>query len=241
MILVVKHISVEGPGTLLDHLKTNYGDVKVIDLELGDKFPAIDDVSAVIYLGGPMNVYQMEEYPSLKKSEDFLIDVLKTKTPFLGICLGAQILAKVTGAKVKKCETRELGWYKVSLTPEGKKDPLCKALYSSFETFQWHEDSFDIPENATLLATSTDCTNQAFRFSDFAWGIQFHPEMNKEAIAAWCEYYEEDALKPKLMQGYFNRQMPYLRQARNLAASFIKLFAKESIDENIDARVEAEK
>lgn len=228
MILIVKHVSIEGPGTLLSHFKTNYGDVKIIDLERGDKFPDINSCRAVIYLGGPMNVYQMKEYPSLKLSEDFLIDILKTKTPFLGICLGAQILAKVTGAEVKPAETKELGWYKVTMTAEGKKDPLCKALYSSFETFQWHEDTFDIPQNATLLATSCTCANQAFRFSDFAWGFQFHPEMNKKAIGEWCQYYEQDSLRNKLIQGYFNRQWSYLKQARNLSMSFINLFAKDN-------------
>ena len=117
----------------------------------------------VVILGGPMNVYQEREYPFLKKEDLFIKDVLREEVPLLGICLGAQLLAKASGAEVSKSPYKEIGWYDVELTEEGRRDSLFRGLGPTLSVFQWHEDTFAVPDGGVLLATGTLCRNQAFR------------------------------------------------------------------------------
>ena len=100
----------------------------------------------------------------------------------LGICLGAQLIAKALGAKVFKAPVKEIGWYDVSLTRIGSIDPLFSHLPKTFSVFQWHEDTFEIPHSAILIATSSLVPHQAFRYGDNAYGLQFHLEVTEEMI-----------------------------------------------------------
>ncbi len=194
MILVVKHISIEGAGTLGEYLINNGRRIKTIELDKGDNLPAsLKGIEAIVLLGGPMNVYEQDKYPFLKGEDILLKKALKERIPILGICLGAQLLAKALGAKVKKARQKEIGWYKLNLTKQGKKDILFKGIGKDFDVFQWHEDTFDIPENATLLATTKTCKNQAFKYGDNAYGLQFHIEVTFDMIKNWIkEYTAED-------------------------------------------------
>jgi GMP synthase-like glutamine amidotransferase len=193
MILIIKHVEIEGPGLIGAFLLEKGFDIKVIELEKGERlFPNLEGIEAVIILGGPMNVYQEKEYPFLKEEDEFIRKLIDKGIPTLGICLGAQLIAKALGAKVEKAPQKEIGWYKVSLTPGGLKDPLFSGIEEEFFVFQWHEDQFQLPERAVLIATSQICKNQAFRYSQNIYGFQFHIEVTSEMIEEWFRVYKED-------------------------------------------------
>jgi GMP synthase (glutamine-hydrolysing) len=190
MILVIKHIPVEGQGMIGDYLCGAGYDVVTRDLSRGDVLPeTFDGIEAVVSLGGPMNVYEEGKYPFLKAEDVFLKKVMAGNVPFLGICLGAQLLAKATGARVKKAPVEEIGFSRVDITSGGKRDPLFLGLKSSIDVFQWHGDTFDIPEGGELLATSGVCAGQAFRVGAKAYGLQFHVEVNAEMVSEWVREY----------------------------------------------------
>lgn len=204
MILVLKHIDIEGPGTLGEYFKNTDWEVRTIELNSGSSLPFqvkwrgllpqnLSGVEAVISLGGPMNVYEEERFPFLKEENTFIKRLLKERVPFLGICLGAQLLAKACDAKVKKATKEEIGWYKALLTKDGLKDPLFLDIDNVVNVFQWHGDTFKLPKKAKLLATSENGANQAFRFSDNAYGLQFHIEVNAAMIRNWVKEYIVDS------------------------------------------------
>jgi GMP synthase (glutamine-hydrolysing) len=200
VILIVKHIGIEGPGTLGDFFKAKGEVLRTVELGAGDALP--DDPTlfkAVVVLGGPMNVDQEARYPFLKAENEFIGKVLKTGVPYLGICLGAQLLAKAAGATVVQSPAKEIGWYHITLTQEGEKDPLFKGFCTQDPVYQWHEDMFQIPRGGLLLATNDStrhegttgegCPHQAFKVGLHAYGLQFHIEVTDKSIKAWCDAY----------------------------------------------------
>ena len=142
-------------------------------------------IIGLVLLGGPMNADQTRTYPFLKREIHWIKQGLACEIPILGICLGAQLLAKTLGSRVYPNATKEIGWYEVNLTEASGADPLFLGLPAELTAFQWHGDTFDLPQRAVLLATSRQCRNQAFRFGTNAWGLQFHPEMTAEMIDDW--------------------------------------------------------
>lgn len=224
MILFIKHAKTEGPGTLGEFFKETSWETRVVELWNKQALPDIALCEAIISLGGPMNVYETKKYPFLKKEEAFLRKALKKNIPVLGICLGAQLLAKVSGAKVGKAKCKEIGWYTVRLTKAAKNDPLFKGMNEDMEVFQWHEDSFDVPENGNLLVTSDSCKNQAIRVGDNAWGLQFHPEMTREMINCWFKD-SDNLVKDKALLGFYENREVYDAQARLLYLNFCRMIA----------------
>ncbi len=134
-----------------------------------------------------MNVYEEEAYPFLKKEDVFIKEVLREEIPFLGICLGAQLLAKACGARVMKAAQKEVGWYTVDLTKQARQDRLFRRVESPLTVFQWHEDTFDIPDGGVLLGTSALVRNQAFRMGSCAYGLQFHVEVSLDMVEKWMK------------------------------------------------------
>jgi len=191
MVLFIKHIDIEGPGTIADFLEDNTLQYSIIDLSYGDKVPKLEkDFRAIICLGGPMNVYEEEKYPFLREEDVLLKRAVDEEVPFLGICLGAQLIAKATGAKVTKNPVKEIGWYKIVLNDEGLKDDLFKDLPEVFKVFQWHGDTFTIPVGRKRLAFSELCQNQVLKYGRNTYGIQFHVEVTKDMIIQWADAYK---------------------------------------------------
>ena len=158
----------------------------LIELEAGGVLPDdLTDLLAVVSLGGPMNVYEVDKYPFLRAEDQFIKKIIKTEIPFLGVCLGAQLLAKAAGAKVYKAQQEEIGWFDVAITAEGARDQLFAGLPARLEVFQWHGDTFDLPSWAQLLAHGRAVKNQAFRVGPVAYGLQFHLEVNESIIQSW--------------------------------------------------------
>ena len=186
-IYIVKHVEDEGPGRLGEYFQALGWEILTVELYRGHTLPkTLDSAAGVVILGGPMNVYEEEAYPFLRDEDQFIKQVLREEVPFLGICLGAQLLAKARGAAVTKSPHKEIGWFEAELTEAGERDCLFHGLPGALSVFQWHEDTFAVPVGASLLATSELCRNQAFRVSNSAYGLQFHPEVTQEMVLAWA-------------------------------------------------------
>jgi GMP synthase-like glutamine amidotransferase len=185
-IYVGEHTEDEGPGLLGEFFQGLGWDLVRLALYRGDELPEnLDSAAGVVILGGPMNVYEEEEYPFLKEEDMFIKKVLREEIPFLGTCLGAQLLARACGAAVTKSPHREIGWYDVELTEEGRRDSLFRGLGPTLPVFQWHEDTFALPDGAVLLASGKVCRHQAFRVGRRAYGLQFHMEVTADMVKAW--------------------------------------------------------
>ena len=191
-VLIIKHVEIEGPGLIEYHLNRKKIPYKILNLKPGVHFPKLDGFTHIIFLGGPMNVYEEDCYPFLRDEDLFIKEAIQRGKGILGICLGAQLIAKALGAKVFKAPAKEIGWYDVSLTKMGSRDPLFSILPETFPAFQWHGDTFEIPKSAKLIATSDFVLHQAFRYGQKVYGLQFHLEVTEEMIKEWMDTYEEE-------------------------------------------------
>ncbi len=183
-ILLLQHAWDDTPG-YVGYLLQQYAiPFDVVDVEK-EVLPDPCDYSAVIALGGPQHVYESEQYPYFVQERALLQRVVEQNIPYLGICLGGQLLADTFGGKVKRHTVPEFGFYTVQFTEEGQRDPLFAGLPGYQKVLHWHEDTFDLPEGAVLLATSENTENQAFRYSERAYGIQYHIEIDDTTLDTW--------------------------------------------------------
>ncbi len=231
MILIVKHIDIEGPGTLGGFLDSKNVPYRILDLGAGDSLPQdLSRLRAVVILGGPMNVDEEDKYSFLRPENEFIQEILRRQIPFLGICLGSQLLAKAAGAKVIKSPVKEIGWYHIRLTSEGKKDILFKDFQEDGQIYHWHGDMFQIPDNAALLATADGCPHQALKVGGNAYGLQFHVEVTDKNIKEWCDEYCQNDLpgRPEhaqaMVDAYRHNQKSFLEQANRLYSNFLFFF-----------------
>jgi GMP synthase (glutamine-hydrolysing) len=189
-ILIIKHVEIEGPGLIEYSLMQEKILYQILNINSEIRLTKLDDLTHIVILGGPMNAYEEDRHPFLKVEDLFIKEAMKRGKAILGICLGAQLIAKALGAKVFKASMKEIGWCDVSLTEEGSRDPLFSFLPETFPVFQWHEDTFEIPRGAKLMATSSPITHQAFRYAENVYGLQFHLEVTEEMIKDWMFTYE---------------------------------------------------
>jgi GMP synthase-like glutamine amidotransferase len=233
MILILKHVSIEGPGLIGALLAEGGEKVKVVDLEKGERLPdSLKGVDGVVVLGGPMNVYEEDKYPFLCDEDKFIKKVILKEIPYLGICLGAQLLAKAAYAHIGKSPVKEIGWHKVNLTEKGRGDRLFDGLACGLEVFQWHEDTFGVPLGGILLAKGERCHNQAIKVGRCAYGLQFHLEVDGDMISDWVEEYipsSTGAMRVKgkeMVNAYYAKEEELSKQAAGLCRNF-----KNIIDE----------
>lgn len=164
------------------------GDVQIVCPYDQHSLPDLRSVDAVIVLGGYMSFDEENTYRYLHDVKKYMQLVVDADLPLLGICLGAQMLADMLGAKVYRNKGQEKGLCAVSLTEAGERDPIFSGYDTTFTAFQWHHDSFDTPRGATQLASSEQCPSQAFRYHH-AYGVQFHPEVTPLIVNDWCQHY----------------------------------------------------
>jgi GMP synthase-like glutamine amidotransferase len=146
------------------------------------ELPGLDDFDLLIILGGPMSIYEKDRYPWLKAEKKFIASAVEKNKLVLGICLGAQLLADILGARVYKSRYKEIGWYPVSLTEAAKDSRIFNRLPRAFTPFHWHEYTFEIPKGCKRVAESEGCENQAFECEDRLIGLQFHIEPSTQDI-----------------------------------------------------------
>ena len=190
-ILIIQNCKIESPGTIRNYLNEHSLPYQIIHTYNNHDFPPIDSISSVINLGCPHSASTYESVPYLKNLYAFVAQIVRANKPYLGICFGAQILARVLGAQVTKNDKMEIGTYEVTLTDKGKSDSIFAGITSPFNVFHWHGDTFKIPFGAELLATGVDCINQAFRQNNMI-GIQFHFEADIKEVPTWCDAYADE-------------------------------------------------
>jgi len=153
-------------------------------LDQGEPLPDVAGIGLLAVMGGPMNVYQYRRHPWLPREKAFLERAIAAGVPMIGVCLGAQLLADVLGAKVVQNPHVEIGWHSVRLTREAFRSRLFSSMPAEFTAFHWHGDTFGIPAGATRLAESNACPNQAFEYGGHVVGLQFHLEYSTGSIEA---------------------------------------------------------
>ena len=185
-VLVFQHVPYEPLGTL-DPLLKNAG-FRIRYVNFGrdpDSRPTLDRYEALIILGGPMNSDQIDTPPNLITEVDIIREAVERDMSVLGICLGAQLLAKALGGTVSRNATREIGWHDVEMTDAGLIDPVLSTFAPTQEVFQWHEDGITLPPDVEVLAGSAASPVQAFRDGEHAYGFQFHLEVSRPLIERW--------------------------------------------------------
>ena len=157
--------------------------------------PPIEDGSGVVVFGGSMNVDMVDEHPFLLDERALVRDAVDRGIPFLGICLGAQMLARAMGRRVYPAGVRELAFNVLHLTEAAADDVLVSVFDDGDMVFHWHEDTFELPEGAAVLGTGDDVALQAFRIGDHAWGMQFHFEIDRAELEVWLDAAGEDVVR----------------------------------------------
>jgi GMP synthase (glutamine-hydrolysing) len=189
-LLLVRNDPVDTLGIARRLLETQ---IPVVAIDAWETpFPPLESISGVVAFGGSMNVDQTRRYPYLSEERAFVRACVNRGMPVLGICLGAQLLARALGAEVTKAPLREIGFTTIHPTPAGTTDPILASFVDGDLVFHWHEDTFELPVGGELLATGDAIVMQAFRAGARAWGIQFHLEIDRREIELWFDDAGED-------------------------------------------------
>ena len=231
-ILVIQHSPHEGLGTLEEEIHAQNMTVSTLRTFENPVFPSaaeLEGFGALIVLGGPMGVNEVDKYPWIKRELLVIEEALRQKKPILGICLGAQLLAKAAGARVAKGSVKEIGWSPIRFDDWfSKRNPLTFQLDldKPHTVFQWHGDSFDFPVEGYRLAWNETYPGQMFSYQGNAIGIQFHPEMTEEMIRNWVELGRKEILEAKLdPQKILDETPKYLPALQKLCHRFFYGFA----------------
>jgi GMP synthase (glutamine-hydrolysing) len=186
MFLIIQNDPQCPPGSCTEVLSAGGYSHLTIPGFLEEPFPELSQVTGLIVLGGDMGVHDTARFPHLNRVMAYMAQALQAGTPLLGICLGGQMLAQLSGGLVSSPSSHgEKGICQVTLNEAGASDPLFAGVTSPFVTFQLHDDSFTPPPGAVLLAHSSACPAQAFRLGERAYGLQFHPEVDRAIVSAW--------------------------------------------------------
>jgi GMP synthase-like glutamine amidotransferase len=220
--LIYTHHPDEGAGLLKDILRERGWEVKEVKLWNGEPIPEPRSFHLLILMGGPMSVNDEGVHSFLSGEKIFVSRWVREGNPTLGICLGAQLIANCLGARVYRGDKEELGWYEMTVSEEGKDDPLVRGFPQRFPVFQWHSETFDLPEDAILLASARDYPHQAFRFKDMTYAFQFHLEVTEEMLHTWLAGNGIDGDKKKEINAGQHLHLPVIhRLCRNFMQPFL--------------------
>jgi GMP synthase-like glutamine amidotransferase len=187
--LVIKHVVVEGLGIFEQFCHEAGIAIDTVELEKGDVFPNLEGYSALWVMGGPMNVSDEAEYPWLIEEKALIRKAVRElNLPYMGVCLGAQLLADALGGEVKSMSAPEVGFLSVAMTSAALNHPLMAGLPTTLNVLQWHgQEVKRLPEGAKLLASSDRCQVQAYAVRDYAFGLQFHSEVTDVTVGDWIQ------------------------------------------------------
>jgi GMP synthase-like glutamine amidotransferase len=206
-IIVLQHIKIEDPGYIKDLMLADGVKITTVELDEGEKIPKdLKKYDGMFCMGGPMDTYMEQEYPWLieekRKIKEFVVDL---KKPYLGFCLGCQLLGEVVGGKVIKSNPPEIGIMDIKFTTNKDKDKLFSQFPSEIKSLQWHSyevQGLDDLKDITLLASSPITKYQIFKYQNHAYGIQFHIEIKDTTVKEWgCVPEYEKALEQQLGEG----------------------------------------
>ncbi len=184
----LQHVPFEGLASIRGWIERGGHKVSCTRLYAGDGFPRLDRTDLVIVMGGPMGVYDTDQYPWLTAEKTFIRAAIDSGKKLLGICLGAQLIADVLGARVYANGQKEIGWFPLTRGSDAAHSALGRILPDRFDAFHWHGDTFDLPPAAVHLASSAVCRNQAFAVDERILGLQFHLETTLESAHELIEH-----------------------------------------------------
>jgi GMP synthase-like glutamine amidotransferase len=186
-ILVFQHLAVEHPGTFRDFWRERGCEWHAVELDEGGEIPALEGFDLLVVMGGPQDVWQEDIHPWFVAEKAAIRRwVRDLGRPYLGICLGHQLLAEALGGRVGPMSRPEVGLADVELTPEGQRDPLFSGFGCSMQTFQWHgAEITELPTDAVALARNAVCAIQAIRWGQHAYGLQYHVEITPATVSEW--------------------------------------------------------
>ena len=205
--IVLQHIKIEDPGHIKDLMLADGWNLTTIELDEGDKIPKnLNEFDAMLCMGGPMDTWMEKEFPWLVEEKlrikEFVLDMEK---PFLGFCLGCQLLGEVVGGQVVKSSVPEIGILDVSFSEDKKQDRLFSSFPDKIKALQWHSyevKNIEKNKNVTLLASSSSTKYQIFKYKKHAYGIQFHIEVKNNTVSDWgCVPEYPSALEKQLGKG----------------------------------------
>ena len=226
-ILLIQNCEVEGFGQYERYIADNFSHYDIIHPYQEDTFPNPEECGAVLIGGTPLSANDIGSIPFLRQEARFLEEMIRGSKSCLGICFGAQILARILGASISECRPKEIGGYEVRITDAGRSDPILNGFPETFPVFQWHGDTFVIPGGATLLAEGDTCRNQVFRLNNVI-GVQFHLETGCEEAGRWADAYSEElAESGKTKEQVVDECMESESERLELADRFIRNFLKD--------------
>jgi GMP synthase (glutamine-hydrolysing) len=187
-LLVFQHVPFEILGTLNPLFKRSGFRIRYVNFgRHPDAEPSLEGYDGLVVLGGPMSVSETRKHRHLTTELRVIEEAIQRDFPVLGVCLGAQLIAKALGSRVWKNGEKEIGWYDVSRADDASADPVVAPFKDSEKVFQWHGDTFEIPRGGVHLASSPACSNQAFRMGEKVYGFQFHLEVDEPLIERWLK------------------------------------------------------
>lgn len=188
-----QHVPYEGLDRIESWAKTRGHAVSVTRVYADDPFPTLADVDLILIMGGPMGVYEVDQYPWMRGELTFIRKAIDARKKVLGICLGAQLIASALGARVYPQREKEIGWWPVQFSPYPVEGTPLAVFGAEAMLYHWHGDTFDLPSGTVRLASSRSCTNQAYAIGQDVLALQFHPEIRAETIDHWIK--ESDGIK----------------------------------------------
>jgi GMP synthase-like glutamine amidotransferase len=196
----LQHVPFEGLGYIETWAKQHKHKVTCTRFYQGTNLPKMPEFDWLIIMGGPMGVYEEAKYEWLSLEKNFIGQAIEKKKFVLGICLGAQLIAHVLGAKVYPNQHEEIGWFPITFTADAESYPPFAHLPEGLKVLHWHSDTFDLPQSAQLLASSQACRNQAFVYQEHVVGLQFHSEMTANGLLQLIHACQEELERKHYIQ-----------------------------------------
>ncbi|MBN2174172.1 MAG: type 1 glutamine amidotransferase [Bacteroidales bacterium] len=225
---IFQHVPYESPGYILDWIHENGYSMEEVNFYDQPRLPDVKDTENLIVMGGPMNVFDDDEYSWLPAERDFIRQTIRKGTKVLGICLGSQFIADALGAKVFKNEYTEVGWFEVEIREENLPDKFKGIFPERFKTLHWHGDTFNLPDGIKGFISSKATENQAF-ISENVAAFQFHMEIKSEGVMALVEHNEtlfKEDLPFTQKPGQMLHMNKYHESNRKILFQFLNIFFK---------------
>jgi GMP synthase-like glutamine amidotransferase len=222
-----QHAAFEGLGSIQTWIENNNHQLSATKFYEDAILPDLENIDWLIVMGGPMGVYDTDKYPWLNAEKEFIRRAIDLNKTVLGICLGSQLIASASGAKVYPNKQKEIGWFHIELTKEAKENSLFKDLPEDLTVFHWHGDTFDLPDGAVRIAETEVTKNQAFLIKDNVVGLQFHMEATEESIGGMLTHCKSDIVPGDSVQTvekiettyeYFNQNNKQIEHILNILA-----------------------
>ncbi len=184
----------------MDWAKENNHILSSTKFHLSESLPQKMDFDLLVVMGGPMNIYEYDTYPFLEQEKEFIKTVIEKGISTLGICLGAQLIADVLGAKIKPNKDKEIGWFPIEVNKGNNIAELIDIFQTDNPVLHWHGDTFEIPKGAKRLAKSEVCENQAFVYNNNIFGLQYHLEMSETSLQTLIENSKDELVNAPYIQ-----------------------------------------